>query len=144
MWGRHSHSRRWDLGVLRDSQKLRAQLQGSKLLALRWPLYRWKVLEVYMSKMASHDPFQHLQHKLWSKEELGVKLAIWLLTIKSQESTQSRCVQVECDTPLERSQGELQLWLRPRPDPSSRREVVNAQSPESPNRDSFGTPLWES
>ncbi len=34
MWGRHSHSRKWDLGVLRDSQKLRTRLQRSKHLAL--------------------------------------------------------------------------------------------------------------
>jgi len=93
-----------------------------------------------MSKMASHDPFGHLQHKLWSKEGPGVKLP----TTKSRESTWSRCVQAKCNTPLESSWGELQLWFRPRPDPSSRREVMNAQSPGSPNRDNFGTPLWES
>ncbi len=29
-----------------------------------------------MSKMGSHDPFEHLKHKLWPKEKLGVKLAI--------------------------------------------------------------------
>jgi hypothetical protein len=29
-------------------------------------------------------------------------------------------------------------------DPSSGREVMNAHNPESPNRDNFGTPLWES
>jgi hypothetical protein len=29
-----------------------------------------------MSKMALHEPFGHLQHKLWAKEGLGVKLAI--------------------------------------------------------------------
>jgi hypothetical protein len=27
-----------------------------------------------MSKMGSHDPFGHLQHKLWQKETLGVKI----------------------------------------------------------------------
>jgi hypothetical protein len=53
-------------------------------------------------------------------------------------------VQVECDTPLERSQGELQLCSRPRPNRRLKREVMNVQSPGSPNRDSFGTPLWES
>ncbi len=52
-----------------------------------------------MSKMASHKPFGHLQHKLWQKEK--VKLAIWLPTTKSRESTQPRCVKVECDTLLE-------------------------------------------
>jgi hypothetical protein len=45
---------------------------------------------------------------------------------------------------LERSRGELQLWFKPRPDPNSGQEVMDAQSLESPNRDSFGTPLWES
>jgi len=43
--GHHSHSRKWDLGVLRDSQKLRARLQRSKHLALKRSLYRWKSLE---------------------------------------------------------------------------------------------------
>jgi hypothetical protein len=51
-----------------------------------------------MSKMTLHEPFGHLQHKLWSKEGLRVKLAIWLSTTKSWESTWSRCVQVECNT----------------------------------------------
>jgi hypothetical protein len=44
--------------------------------------------------MASHDPFGHLQHKLWQKEGSRVKLAVWLPTTKSQESTWPRCVQV--------------------------------------------------
>jgi hypothetical protein len=51
-----------------------------------------------MSKTASHEPFGHQQHKLWSKEGSGVKLAIWLPTTKSRKSTWSRCVQVEWDT----------------------------------------------
>jgi len=39
-----------------------------------------------MSKMGSHDPFGYLKHKLWLKEWLGIKVPIWLPTIKSQES----------------------------------------------------------
>jgi hypothetical protein len=35
-----------------------------------------------MFKMGSHDPFEYLQHKLWSKEEPWVKVSIWLSTIK--------------------------------------------------------------
>jgi hypothetical protein len=97
-----------------------------------------------MSKMTSHEPFGHLQHKLWSKERSGVKLAVWLPTTKSRESTRSRCVQVECDTPLESSRGDLQVSFRPHPNRRSEQEVMNIQSPGSPNRDSFGTPLWES
>jgi hypothetical protein len=42
VWGRHSHSRKWDLGVLQDSQKFKAWLQGSKHFALRRYLYHWK------------------------------------------------------------------------------------------------------
>ncbi len=53
-------------------------------------------------------------------------------------------MQVECDTPLERFQGELQVCFRPRPNRRSEQEVMSAQSPESPNWDIFGTPPWES
>jgi hypothetical protein len=70
--------------------------------------------------------------------------SVWLPTTKSRESTWSRCMQVKCDMPLKSSQQELQLWFRTRPDPSSGREVMDAQSPENPSRDSFGTPPWES
>jgi hypothetical protein len=54
-----------------------------------------------MSKMGLHDPFGHLKHKLWPKEGQGIKLAIWLLTIKSQESPWFPFVQVACHIPLE-------------------------------------------
>jgi hypothetical protein len=97
-----------------------------------------------MPKMASHEPFGHLQPKLWAKEGLGVKLAIWLPTTKSRESTQIRCLQEECDMALKSSQRELQDFFRPHPNPRSEQEVINIQSPGSPNRDSFGTPSWES
>jgi hypothetical protein len=94
--------------------------------------------------MASHEPFGHLQPKLWAKEGPGVKLAVWLPTIKSQESTSSRHLLTECNRALESSRGELQLWFKPRPDRRLGREVMVAQSPRNPNRDSFEIPLWES
>jgi len=97
-----------------------------------------------MSKMALHRPFGHLQHKLWQKKGLGVKLAIWLPTIKSQESTRPWCVQVECDTPLESSWEELQICFRPHPNRRFEQRVMVVQSPGSLNWDSFGTPPWES
>ncbi len=96
-----------------------------------------------MSKMASHEPFGHLQHKLWSKEGPGVKLAVWLPTIKSRESTRPRYVQIECDTPLESSWGELQVCFRPHPNLRFESGVMSSQSLRSPNQDSFGTPPWE-
>jgi hypothetical protein len=42
------------------------------------------------------------------------------------------------------SRRELQDWFRPCLNRRSGREVMMAQSFESPNRDNFGTPLWES
>jgi hypothetical protein len=93
-----------------------------------------------MSKMASNEPFGHLQHKLWLKERMGVKLAIWLSTTKSRESTLSRCVQVKCNTPLESFQGQLQVCFRSRSNRRSGREVMNAQSPGTILGLHFGSP----
>jgi hypothetical protein len=94
--------------------------------------------------MALHEPFGYLQHKLWSKERPGVKLVVWFPTTKSWESTQSQCVQVECDTPSESSWRKLQVCARPHPDQRSELGVMSSQSPGSPNRDNFKTPPWES
>jgi hypothetical protein len=94
--------------------------------------------------MALHEPFRHLQPKLWAKEGPRVKLVVWLPTTKSRESTQIWRWQVECDTTLKSFQGGLQVWFKPRLDWRSGREVMFAQSLGSPNRDSFGTPFWES
>jgi hypothetical protein len=78
------------------------------------------------------------------KKDRGVKLAIWLSTTESQESTRFPCVQVACDTSLESSQRGLQLWFRPRPDCKSAPEVIVLQSCETPILGDFGTPAWES
>jgi hypothetical protein len=45
---------------------------------------------------------------------------------------------------LESSRGELQLWFRPHSNRRSEPGDMSLQSPESPTRDSFGTPPWES
>jgi hypothetical protein len=103
-----------------------------------------KALKCRCRKMASHEPFGHLHHKLWSKEGPGVKLAVWLSTTKGRELTRPRCVQMECDTPLERSWRELQDCFKPHPNLRSEPGVMSSQSPGSPNRDNFGTPPWES
>jgi hypothetical protein len=97
-----------------------------------------------MPKMVLHVPFGHLQPKLWAKEGPGVKLPVWLPTTKSWESTSSRRLLKECNMALESSRGELQLWFKPCPDPSSGWGVMSVQSPGTPTRDSFGTPPWES
>ncbi len=50
---------------------------------------------------------------------------------------------MECDTPLESSQGELQVFSRPHFNQRFEQGVMNSQSPGSPNRDNFGTSPWE-
>jgi len=45
---------------------------------------------------------------------------------------------------LKSSRRELQLWFRPRPNPSLGRGAMSVQSPKTLTRDSFGTPTWES
>jgi hypothetical protein len=82
--------------------------------------------------MASHWSFGHLQPKLWAKEGPGVKLAIWLLTTKSRESTSSRCPIQECNMALEKSRWGLQLWFRPCCDPTLQSGVMAVQSSGSP------------
>jgi hypothetical protein len=91
-----------------------------------------------MSKMGLHDPFGHMQHKLWQKE-----MTMWLLTTKSQESMRPPCLQVACDMSLKTSQWELQLCFRPHLDQRSEHEVIASQSCESFNLGNFETLLWE-
>jgi hypothetical protein len=66
-----------------------------------------------MSKMSLHAPFGYLKHKLWPKKGSGVKLAVWLPTIKSHESPWFTYVQVAYHIPLESSWQGLQLCFRP-------------------------------
>jgi hypothetical protein len=76
--------------------------------------------------MASHWSFGHLQPKLWAKEGPGVKLAVWLPTIKSRESTRSRRALGECDT------GKLSKRATSLVQTSSRSEVGSAMMSRSP------------
>ncbi len=73
VWGRHSHSRKWDLKVLRDSQKFRVRLQGSKHLALRCSLYRWKALKESYKFALNLIPIGGLSKKLWMPKVPGVQ-----------------------------------------------------------------------
>jgi hypothetical protein len=75
---------------------------------------------------------------------MGVKLAVWLPTTKSRESTRPWRVQMECNTPLESFQWGIQVCFRSDPNTRSEQRVINSQNPGSPNQDSFGTPPWES
>jgi hypothetical protein len=82
--------------------------------------------------MSSNDSFGHLKHKLWPKEGSGVKLAIWLPTIKSRESIRFPCVQVVCDISLK----SFQQWAI---------TLFQTSSPLEVYTQSYGTPKsWES
>jgi hypothetical protein len=61
VWGRHSHSRKWDLGVLRDSRKLKARLQGQN--TLHWGVF-YTVGKVLKSKYSKWPHMSHLN--IWS------------------------------------------------------------------------------
>ncbi len=98
-----------------------------------------------MFKMGLHDPFGHLTHKLWPKERPRVKLAIWLPTIKSRQSTWFPCFQVVCNIPLVRSWRGLKLCFKLHLNPRFAHKVMGPQSWDgSPNFGNFGTPTWES
>jgi hypothetical protein len=126
------------------SRIFRVQLKGLKLIALKSYLYHWKSIETWMSKMGSHDPFGHLKRKLWPKERPGVKLTIWLLTTKNQESTQFSRVQVVWNRLLESSQRGLQLCFKPHCNRRFARKVMGLQSRWSFNYGNSRTPTWES
>jgi hypothetical protein len=64
--------------------------------------------------------------------------------LKSRESTSSRRALRECNMALESSLWGIQVWFTPCPDRRSGRGATKSQSPGSPNRDNFGTPLRES
>jgi hypothetical protein len=142
----NSHIGSWTPGGLPNLQRVIAGVKIQWLeelfISLESP---WNVdVQKQMSKMGSHDSFGHLKHKLWPKEGPGVKLAIWLPTIKSQESTQFPYLQVACDILLKSSQWGLQLCFRPHLHWRSTHRVITPQSYGSPNLGNFGIPTWES
>jgi hypothetical protein len=126
-----------------NSQIFKRRFQRSKFIGLKLFLYHWKAIEISMFKMSLYDPFGHLKHKLWPKEKSGVKLAVWLPTIKNHKLTQFPYVQVACNIPLEKFQWGLQLCLRPYLNPRFAHKVIRPQSRENPNFGNFETPIWE-
>jgi hypothetical protein len=105
----------------------------------------WALL-VPLERSWSVDVQNGLAWAIWTfaAQVMGKRRAESQTTTKSRESTSSQRPLTECDTALESSWGELQLWFRPRPDRKSGPEVMFVQSPGTPTQDSFGTPLWES
>jgi len=96
--------------------------------------------------MAFHEPFGHLQHKLWSKGGPGVKRAVWFPTTKKSGIDPIPV----CAGGVRHTVGKLLrkatslFCFRPHPNRRFELGVMSSQSPGSPNRDSFRTPPWES
>jgi hypothetical protein len=93
-----------------------------------------------MSKIGSHYSFKYLRHKLWLKKRLGVKVSIWLPTIKSWKSPWIICMQEVCHISLESFWWGLQLCFKPHINWRSPQEVMGVQNGESPNFENCGTP----
>jgi len=131
VWKCNSHSQKWKNGL----PKIQKTIWGVKSPCISAFFISMERFWSVDAQMASHRSFGHLQPKLWAKEGLGVKLSIWLPTTKSQESTSFRHRLKECNTVLESSQRELQLWFRPHPDSSSGWRVMSIQSPRTLTQD---------
>jgi hypothetical protein len=95
-----------------------------------------------MYKMGPHDLFGHLKHKLWPKEKSGIKLTIWLLTIKSQESTRFPCVHMTWKILLENFGWGLQLFFKPHLNGSDAHKVMGPQSHGNPNFGKIQNVIW--
>jgi hypothetical protein len=91
-----------------------------------------------MSRMGSHISFEYLKHKLWSKENMEVKVSIWLLITKSQESPWFTYVKVTCHILLKSSQQRIQLCFRPHLNWRPKKNVMGLQSHKSPNFKKLG------
>jgi hypothetical protein len=91
-----------------------------------------------MSKMNLHYPFGILKGKLWLKERLGVRMAVWLPNTKSQELIRFFSVQVACNIPLKNSRRGIQLCFKPH----CNRRSTQCYGPQ--RHESSRTPTWES
>jgi hypothetical protein len=87
VWGWPSHSRNGDLGVLPRLPKTQSLIAGVKTPRL-------KMFFIPLERSWSSDvkKWPHMSHSDICNTCYG---------LKSQKSTRPRCVQVECDTPLE-------------------------------------------
>jgi hypothetical protein len=88
--------------------------------------------------MGLHDPFEYLQHKLWPKERLGVKVSIWFPITKSQESPWITCVKVACHISLEISQKMQQFCFKPHLNWRFEKKFMGVQNGRNPNFENYG------
>jgi len=131
---------KWGLGSPPRLAKLQSSIEGVKTPHL-------KTFFISLKSCQSLDVENGLAWTIWTfATQVMTKkgLKVWLPITKSRELTRPQCVQVECNTPLESSQGELQVCFKLQPNRRSEQRVMNSQSLGSLNRNSFETPPWES
>jgi hypothetical protein len=141
--GMNPHTFKWvptlGVGLSMDFWIFKRQFQRSKFIGLKISIYHWKALETQMSKMGSHDPFGYLKHMLWPKERSGVKLPIWLPTIKSKKSPWFTYMQLSCHMSLKIYQQGL-FFFKPHLNWRSSQDVMGFQSHKSPHFGNFKIP----
>jgi hypothetical protein len=94
--------------------------------------------------MASHWSFGHMKPKLWANEGPGVKLEVWLPTTKSRESTRSRRALGSATRRWKALEEGYKFGSDLVPIGGRGEKLRCPKVPGVQNRDSFGTPLWES
>jgi hypothetical protein len=92
----------WELEFQMDSRIFRAQSQRSKPIVLKSFYIIGKLLKHRCLNWA-HIAHLDIWNTSYDKKKPGVKLAVWLPTTKSRESTRFPCMQVACDIPLEKA-----------------------------------------
>jgi hypothetical protein len=134
----------WELESQWTLEPLKSNCKGQNTSHWRVLYIIEKLLKFRCLKWACMTHLDIYNTSYGKKKGQESKLAIWLPTTKSQESTQLPCVQVACNRPLESFGRELQLCFRHHPNRRSEHEVIALQSCRSSNLGSFKTPLWES
>jgi hypothetical protein len=128
----NSHFGSWSANGLLNLQRVIVGVKNHWI-----ELYHWKILRMLMSKMSLHDPFGHLKYKLWSKEQLGIKLPICFPTTKSRELPYFICLHVACHILLESSWQGLKLCFKFHFNWRFAQKLMGFQSCGSPNFKNF-------
>jgi hypothetical protein len=82
----------WELESQWTFKSSESDCRSQNSLDSKIPYIIGKLLKHTCLKWACNDLFGYLKHKLWPKEESGIKLKIWLPTTKSQKLPWLICV----------------------------------------------------
>jgi len=102
-----------------------------------------KLLELKCLKWSCIAHF-NIWNTSYGQKKVRVKLSIWLLTKKNQESTWFTWLQRECDISLKSFWQELQFFFRPHLNSRFTQKVMGLQSHRNSSRHKFETLTRES